>query len=105
MGCPGGCGASWTKVAVERGGGWAGVGWFEGVDGGGLDVQRERRARVFVLIGLLQAVDDHAGDLACDDVVGYPEGCQAFGGGVVGKEVEELAVDAVQISSVLPAVV
>ena len=57
------------------------------------------------MIGLLQAVDDHAGDLACDDVVGYSEGCQTFGGRVVGEEVEELAIDAIQISSVLPAVV
>lgn len=82
---------------AEGGGGGAGVGGLEGVDGGGLDGEKE------VVGGLVHGVYEHAGDLAGDDVVGDAVGEGGVGGG--GEEVEEGVVDGEEVEAMLVAVV
>lgn len=53
-----------TIGAEEGGGGGAGVGGFDAIDGGGLDDKGERAG------GVVHGVNEHAGDLTGDDVVG-----------------------------------
>lgn len=85
----------------EGGRGGAGVGWLEGVDGGGLDLEGRRGGGV---VGWKHAGDEHAGDLRGDDVVGDAEldGRERVGG---GEEGEQVVVDAPQVAAVLPGVV
>lgn len=73
-------GAGGAVGCVEGGGGWAGVLGFEGVDVGGLDVEGDGGLGVWV-----HAVDEHAGDLRGDDVVGDAVGDLLVGLG--GEEV------------------
>lgn len=59
------CGGAADAVgAVEFGGCGTGVGWCEGVDVAGLDVERD------AFLGVVHSLYEHAGDLAGDDVVG-----------------------------------
>ena len=67
VGLPGRVGAADAVGGVERVGGGTGVGWFEGVDGVGLDGDLEG----FVGGGGIHAQDELAGDLGGDYVVCY----------------------------------
>lgn len=94
---PGGGVGIYAVGGAEGGGGWAGVGGLEGVDRGGLDGER------VVGGGGEHGVDDHAGDLAGDDVVG--DAVDDGGAGVGGQEAEEVVVDGEEVGAVLVAVV
>ena len=64
MGGPVGVGAAYGVVVVEGGGGGACVGWFKGVDAGGLD----RYGKVGEWV--VHCVYDHACDLGGDYIIG-----------------------------------